>query len=215
MAKTVFAVMDSAEEVQWAVDELLDCGFERSEIGLMASQNRAGSAETGGMASATSRTPGSALGGVAGLVTGFESLAVPGLGPVIAAGPVAEALAGIERDAPAGGKGAGVVGALEQAGLPHEQAHCCAEAVRRGAMLITVSAIDDSMARTAADILQEQGAMDMNLRVQEWLRSGWSGIFEPERAAAGATMMRYSGPERRRSSGIPWTGVERRHAAMA
>ena len=239
MAKTVVGLMDNTEQAYQAVDELIDCGTDQDDIGLMAYNRPAQSGETsaddvtqpsGTASSGTLRGAGTgaALGGIAGLALGLSSLAIPGLGPVIAAGPIASALAGAGFGAVAGG----LVGALTHMGVPEEEAHYYAEGVRRGGTLLTVRATDDGMAETAADILREFGAVDINQRAEEWRQTGWSGSFQPETQAMEKSVRRsdmdsrpasqarheaanqstYRGPERRRNPS-PWNGVERRVAA--
>jgi hypothetical protein len=81
---------------------------------------------------------GGALGGVAGLLAGLGLLAIPGLGPVVAAGWLASTAAG----AAAGAATGGIVGALVDSGEPEENAHVYSEAVRRGASLVSIRASD-------------------------------------------------------------------------
>ncbi|HEX9117582.1 MAG TPA: general stress protein, partial [Anaerolineae bacterium] len=120
MPKIVVALyreLNTAEEV---VRELVDNGFRREDIGLVA-QNREGteiasgtSPEPGGANTAAGAGAGAVLGGLAGLVVGLGALAIPGIGPIIAAGPLATALAGAGIGAVAGG----LIGALTSAGVP-------------------------------------------------------------------------------------------------
>jgi len=184
MAKTVVGLMDNAEQAHQVVDELIDCGIDRNDIGLMAQNNPAATDEDYDQ-SATPESDttsgalkgagaGAALGGIAGLALGLSSLAIPGLGPVIAAGPIAAALAGAGVGAVAGG----LVGALTHMGVPEEEAHYYAEGVRRGGTLVTVRTENDAMAETAADIMREFGAVDIGQRAGEWRQSGWSGSFD-------------------------------------
>jgi hypothetical protein len=144
MAKTVVCLVDSAAEAERMVNELVSaCRCDRSDIGLMArgpqsevgsnahAGDRGGDAASGALKGAGT---GAALGGVLGLVAGVASLAIPGFGPVIAAGPIAAALAGAGVGAVAGG----LIGGLTNIGVPEQEAHYYAEGVRRGGTLITV-----------------------------------------------------------------------------
>ncbi len=78
-------------------------------------------------------------------------LAIPGIGPIVAAGPLAATLAGAGVGAVAGG----LIGGLTRAGVPEDEANVYAEAVRRGGALVTVRA-EDSRAEVAADHAQER-----------------------------------------------------------
>jgi stress response protein YsnF len=92
---------------------------------------------------------GATLGGVAGLLAGLGMLAIPGIGPVVAAGWLASTAA----MAAAGGTAGGLIGALTQAGHDENEAHAYAEGVQRGGTLVTVR-VDDSHAATAEAIMQ-------------------------------------------------------------
>jgi hypothetical protein len=122
---------------------------------------------------ATGATLGAVLGGGAGLLAGVGMLAIPGLGPVVAAGWLASTLAG----AVAGGATGGVIGALTGAGVPEDQAHEYAEGIRRGGTLVTVRAVDGPQVQLAADILDDEGTIDMDERSASWRSEGWSGRY--------------------------------------
>ena len=148
MTQTVVGLMDTPREAESVVRDLTSsCGCDRSDIGLMARgpQDEAGSArgaegasEVGAGALKGAGT-GAAVGGVLGLVAGAASLAIPGVGPIIAAGPIAAGLAGAGIGAVAGG----LIGALTKIGVPEDEAHYYAEGVKRGGTLITLHARDE------------------------------------------------------------------------
>jgi hypothetical protein len=99
---------------------------------------------------------GAVVGGLAGLVTGLAALAIPGVGPFIAAGPIAGALIGLV----AGTIGGGLLGALLEAGVPEEQARAFAGRVEAGSVLLTVRT--DRFTRPAVrNILAANGAEDL------------------------------------------------------
>lgn len=185
MAKTVVGLMESAAEAQRVVEDLTaSCGCDRSDIGLMArgseserpsgrkSRTKAREGDVGAGAMKGAGT-GAAIGGVLGLVAGVASLAIPGVGPIIAAGPIASALAGAGIGAAAGG----IIGALANLGVPEEHAHYYAEGVRRGGTLITVRAETDGAAECAQRVMQQHGAVDIEERGSQWRSEGWSGKF--------------------------------------
>lgn len=209
MAKTVVGLMETLGEAQRVVRDLVDSGIERSDIGFMANERHAvpstaelnesegEGAASGALAGAGA---GAALGGLAGLLLAAAPLAIPGIGPIIAAGPIAAALTGAGIGAVAGG----VIGGLTRIGVPEDQAHYYAEGVRRGGILVTVAAESDAQAEQAADIMRRHGAMDIDQRASEWKKQGWKGRFEADEP--------YSGVERRVRR-TAWTGEERRRAA--
>jgi hypothetical protein len=181
MDKTVVALFDDMSTAEKAVQELEHLGFSRDHISLMAANRggddggaAAGSAADGAVAGAGI---GAVLGGLAGLLVGIGALAIPGIGPIIAAGPLAAALGGAGIGAVAGG----VIGALVDAGVPEEQAQYYAEGIRRGGTLVTVNA-SEGMADRATNILNRYGPVDINQRAATWRESGWSGFDADEGA---------------------------------
>jgi hypothetical protein len=100
---------------------------------------------------------GAALGGVLGWLVGVGALAIPGIGPLVAAGPVVAALAG----AGAAGATGGLVGGLIGAGIPEIEAKRYAGRIREGAYLLSVHCDDSSWAKKAEDILERTGGRDV------------------------------------------------------
>lgn len=185
MAKTVVGLFDRFEEAQRVISDLVDRGFRREDISVMANNSRGelsqygaeghtGTAEAAGAGA----VGGSVIGGVLGLLIGTGLLVIPGIGPVLAAGPLAAALGSAAVGAGIGAAAGGLVGALVGAGVPEEEANYYAEGVRRGGTLITVTASDD-MAEIAYDIMQRHGAADINERGATYRAGGWSR-FDPE-----------------------------------
>lgn len=181
--KTVVGVFNTMEDAQHAVRELESSGFVRDDISLIANKNASGrdvpgasgvtddTATTGiGSNVAADAGIGAALGGIGGLIWSFAALGVPGVGPVLAAGPIIAALSGAGIGAVTGG----VIGALTQSGIPEDEAHHYAEGVRRGGVLVTVHT-NDADAERARDILDRAGAVDMDDRASNWRDQGWTG----------------------------------------
>ena len=160
------------------MQELLDGGFGRDDISVVRT-NQQGDYTSGNMVepkeqdasgAAAGAGIGAVLGGLAGLLVGLGALAIPGIGPIVAAGPLATTLAGAGLGAATGG----LVGALADAGIPEREAGAYAEGVRRGGTLVTVRADEDRVDR-ATDILNRFTPVDINQRAGEWQSSGWSG----------------------------------------
>ena len=183
MAKTVIGLMDNLGEAQAVVRDLVDSGIERADIGFMANEKHAvpssaalNESEGSHVASGalTGAGTGAAIGGLAGLALSLAPLAIPGIGPILAAGPIAAALTGAGLGAVTGG----LIGGLTNLGVPEEQAHYYAEGVRRGGILVTVAAESDAQAERAVHIMKRHGAADIDERATEWKRQGWQGRFE-------------------------------------
>lgn len=161
---TVVGVFDDPDRARDAIQELKDAGFEPQDIGiLMKDRQRAKDManETGshaGEGAGTGLVAGGILGGLAGWLVGIGALAIPGIGPFIAAGAFGTALAGA-------GIGAGVgaiAGALVGMGIPKEEADWYEGEVRRGQTLVTVKA--DGRYGEAHTILGRHGAYDIENR---------------------------------------------------
>lgn len=189
MAKTVIGLFDNFAEAQRVVQDLVDSGFQREDISIVSNDaNRERAVANGENVAAegagAGAVGGTVLGGALGLLVGAGLLAIPGIGPVLAAGPLAAAIGTTAATVGAGALGAGLgaatgglLGGLVGAGVPQEEAESYAEGVRRGGTLVSVSA-EDAMAGMARDIMRRHGAVDLDERVASWRNSGWSG-FDP------------------------------------
>jgi hypothetical protein len=180
MTKTIVGLYDRFEDAQAAVRELTEAGFERENISMVASdaegkytrdmhlEERAEDAASGAV---TGAGVGAVLGGLGGLLVGLGALAIPGIGPVLAAGPLAAALAGAGIGAAAGG----LMGALVDLGIPEEEAGYYAEGLRRGGTLVSLTTGDERSGE-AARIMNRHNPVDLDRRSQHWTREdGWQG----------------------------------------
>lgn len=107
-------------------------------------------------------TTGSVLGGTLGLLAGIGALAIPGIGPLIAAGPLMAALSGIG----AGGTIGSILGALIGAGIPEKEAQHYEHRVREGNILLSASAQDEAQAKRIIDILKQKGAKNISISAE-------------------------------------------------
>jgi hypothetical protein len=111
---------------------------------------------------------GTAVGGAAGLLTGLGLLAIPGVGPVVAAGWLVATAVG----AVAGAATGGLIGGLTGAGVSEDDAHVYAEGVRRGGSLVTARVPDADKSRLES-ILDQQGSIDVHTRGEAYRSAGW------------------------------------------
>ncbi len=177
--KTVVGLYDHFEEAQSAVGDLRSAGFRSEDISLVARDGKGeysrSLGETGehkniADGAATGAGVGAVLGGLGGLLVGLGALAIPGVGPVLAAGPLVAALAGAGVGAVAGG----IVGALVDLGIPEEHAQYYAEGLRRGGTLLALRT-DDGRADEAMNIMNRYHPIDVSRRAEEWRqRDNWS-----------------------------------------
>lgn len=159
----VFGIYRDREGVDHAVDILRGAGFRNIDISVLFPENEGTkdfALEKGTKApegAAAGAGTGAIVGGALGWVIGSGALAVPGLGPVLAAGPIAGALAGIG----AGGVVGGLVGALVGFGMPEYEAKRYEGQIRRGGILMSVHCDKPNWVKRAKDILKETGAQDI------------------------------------------------------
>ena len=178
MIKTIVGSFDSFNDAHAVANDLRAAGFLDSDMSIVAN-NAAGefredprvTESNEGSATAKGAVTGAVVGGGAGLAASLAGLAIPGIGPIIAAGPIVATLAGAGTGAVAGG----LIGGLVDLGVPESDAQYYAESVRRGGALVTVRA-DESRADEVAAILRERGAVDIEGRVERWRESGWHGF---------------------------------------
>ena len=157
---TVVAVFHDRDDAQDAINALRDAGFMSDDVSILArDRDVAGrlADDTGTEAAAGAATgalAGGLLGGVAGWLVGIGALAIPGVGPIIAAGPIAAALGGAALGAASGG----IIGALTGAGVPEDEARYYDDEFRRGGIVVTVQA--RGRYDEARRIMHEYGGMD-------------------------------------------------------
>lgn len=178
--RTVTAMFDDYGAAANAVSRLKTAGIPDDAISIVSNdateRGRYGTDGDNdndtGKGAGTGATIGTLLGGGAGLLTGLGILAIPGLGPVVAAGWLAATLVGAGVGAATGG----LIGGLAGAGVDERDAHVYAEGVRRGGSLVTVRT-DDATAARVEDILDDEGTIDLVDREETWRKEGWSGRY--------------------------------------
>lgn len=173
--KTVTRVYDSYAQARAAVDAVEKAGVPSSDVSIVA--NKYVSAEHADVDDVSDAAKGAgiggALGGGAGLLAGLGLLAIPGLGPVVAAGWLAATAVG----AAAGAATGGIVGALVDAGVDREHADVYSESVRRGGTMVSVRARDEDAARIEA-VLATYRPIDPVTRGAEYRKTGWQTFDE-------------------------------------
>lgn len=118
-------------------------------------------------------TTGGLLGAGAGVLAGLGMLAIPGLGPVVAAGWLASTAVGAAVGAAAGGATGGLLGALKEAGHSDDDANVYSEGVRRGGTLVSVKADDHEKDRIES-VLNGKSGFDASTRGEAYRSTGWS-----------------------------------------
>ncbi|WP_408019983.1 general stress protein [Scytonema tolypothrichoides] len=168
--RRAIGVFPNRRDAEVALTELRDAGFPLSQISLIAKDGnhntnltdtavgRGNKADEGAKAGAVT---GGALGGLGGLLVGLGALAIPGIGPVIAGGAVATALATTAAGAGIGAAAGGVTGGLVGLGIPENRAKVYNDRLNRGDYLIIVDGTDDEVRRAEA-ILKRHGIQEFD-----------------------------------------------------
>ncbi len=178
MTQTIAGLFDRYDDAQRAVKDLEAAGVPHRDISIVAHDSRdKANAETVASDAAADAGAGAGvgavIGGAGGLLAGLGLLAIPGLGPVVAAGWLVATAVGAAGGAAIGGVAGGLVGALTQAGVPEEDAHIYAEGVRRGGSLVTAK-VDDGLVATARAILSDDRTVNVKARRDDYRLEGWS-----------------------------------------
>ena len=178
---SVTGLFDNYSDAQSAVDKLEQAGISHDDVSIVAS-NADGSYDDGSSdtaeAAGTGAGVGALVGGAGGLLTGLGVMAIPGVGPVVAAGWLAATAAGAAAGALAGGATGGLIGALTDSGVPAEDAHVYAEGVRRGGTLVTARVTEGAEEDTARSILQSSNRVDVGERRAAYADGGWTAFDE-------------------------------------
>lgn len=159
----VFGIYKSVGQAERAVDQLKAAGFTYDSISALLPDNQSSrefahekntKAPEG---TATGVTAGGVVGGTLGLLAGIGALAIPGVGPFIAAGPIMGALAGLG----VGGAVGGFIGALVGMGIPEYEAKRYEGRIKKGDILVSIHCDTSDQITRAKDILKQTGAEDI------------------------------------------------------
>lgn len=160
----VFGIYPNSASAEVAVDRIVAAGFSNSDVSVLMkdagttkdfAHEKSTKAPEG---AATGVTAGGVVGGTLGLLAGIGALAIPGVGPLIAAGPIMGALAGLG----VGGAVGGMVGALVGLGIPEYEAKRYEGRVKDGGVLLSVHCDSSEEVSRAKDLLKSTGADDIS-----------------------------------------------------
>src|SRR4051794_4163493 len=190
-----FGLYKSRAQAESAVDALRQAGFRSDDISVLmpdqqSSEEFAHEKNTKAPEGTTTGVAaGGALGGTLGLLAGIGALAIPGLGPFIAAGPIMGTLAGLGVGAATGG----LIGALVGMGIPEYEAKRYEGRVKEGSILVSVHCDDSDWVSKAKDILGRAGAEDISSAGEKAVSSHTLGS-----ESGGRTVTNLSGTESRK-----------------
>jgi len=160
----VFGIYRDRTHAEQAVDALRSAGFRNSDVSVLLPDNvgtkdfahdKNTKAPEG---TTTGATTGGVVGGALGWLAGIGALAIPGVGPFIAAGPIMGALAGVG----VGGAVGGLIGALVGMGIPEYEAKRYEGRIREGGVLLSVHCDSSDWVKRAKEVLEQTGAQDVS-----------------------------------------------------
>lgn len=196
MTKTITGLFDNYTDATNAVRDLESIGISHSDISIVAqdrdhmqTRSRSGDATGDHIVHGVNAegdvgrgaSTGAAIGGVGGLLAGLGLLAIPGLGPIVAAGWLVATVAGAGIGAVGGAATGGIVGALKNAGHSGDEANVYAEGLRRGGTLVSARVADETVSK-AEEVLKRHKSVDAATRGMDYRNSGWERF--DEKAAA-------------------------------
>jgi hypothetical protein len=161
--RTAVGLFDHQDDLERVLNELKASGFAPEQVSLVAKDKGATRevVETtgmgGGEGAGVGAVAGGITGGLLGWLVGIGALAIPGIGPIVAAGALATTLGGAAIGAATGG----LIGALVDLGIPEEEASVYQEGVGRGGMLLTVHANSDAQLYTANEAMRRNNGTDV------------------------------------------------------
>lgn len=187
MTKAIFGLATNEEQARRIVDRLLSSGFSNDDISILYPDRNKNNIRTNAKGNVeyedssaernvkkgnittekhtkapeggvTGATTGGILGGSLGLLAGIGALAIPGIGPFIAAGPIMAALSG----SAVGGSVGLLIGALIGSGIPEYEAKKYEAGLKEGNILISVHTDNDEELKNANDIMKNEGAKDIS-----------------------------------------------------
>jgi hypothetical protein len=160
----VFGIFTTIEKADFATDALVNAGFSSTDISALLPENL-GTRQLGTEKStkapegtAAGASTGAVLGGALGLLAGIGALAIPGVGPLIAAGPIMATLAGVG----VGGAVGGFTGALIGLGIPEYEAKRYEGRIQKGAILLSAHCDTSDEIKRAKEIMKLAGAEDIS-----------------------------------------------------
>ncbi len=172
--QTITGLFETYEQARKAVHLLDEAGIHRANISLVSSASDELEPDEIGEGATVGGEIGAGLGAAGGLLAGLGIVAIPGFGPVVAAGWLFATAMGAIAGAGVGAATGSFVGALTRAGIPEADAHVLAESVRRGGAIVSAK-VDEAHADAALAILRHAEGVDVASRRGTYEREGWKG----------------------------------------
>ncbi|MGI6246566.1 MAG: general stress protein [Pseudochelatococcus sp.] len=174
---TITGLFDTYDDARRAVADLEAAGVDSGDISIISHDERADAGNLAAEGAGTGAGLGAVAGGAGGLLAGLGLVAIPGVGPVVAAGWLVATLSGAAAGAVAGGVAGGLIGALTESGIPEGEAEFYAEGVRRGGTIV-VARVNEAHVDAATVILSQSNAVDPQARRRAFEGEGWTHFDE-------------------------------------
>src|SRR5215211_3837457 len=144
MARTVVGYFQDRQAADRAYEDLVREGFSKDDISILGrgAEGKTGLVDEGHEGHHVTAGEGAAAGGIFGLLLGAAAMLIPGIGPIVAVGPIAAALAGAVTGGVTGAVVGGITGALIDAGVDEDTARYYDERLRQGGVLLTARTSD-------------------------------------------------------------------------
>jgi len=205
--KTMTALFDDYEDAAQAVRALEAAGFEGDDVSLVVSTYGTEGADADIVSGEDAATEsagtgaglGALLGGASGLLAGLGVIAIPGVGPVVAAGWLLSTAVGAVAGAAVGGATGGLIGTLVHSGVHESDAHVLAESMRRGGSVVSVRT-DEARVEEVEGIFEAAHRVDIAQRRYLLESEGWTAFdpsapdYDPEEARRQRDRDNLSGP---------------------
>ena len=177
--QTIIGQFDSYEHATAAVHALHEAGISHTDISFVANTPPDHEPDDVGEGATTGAEVGAGLGAAGGLLAGLGIIAIPGLGPVVAAGWLFATAIGAIAGAGVGAATGGLVGALTSAGVSETEAQLLAENVKRGGAIVSAR-VDEAHAGPATAILRHAEGVDPTVGRETLEAEGWTGFDEEQ-----------------------------------
>lgn len=197
----VYGIYPNRSMVERAVEELKNAGFRNTDISVLFPDNKGNKefavkkATKAPEGATTGAGTGAVIGGTLGWLTGIGLLAIPGIGPFIAAGPIMAAMAGVG----AGGLVGGIAGALIGMGIPEYEANRYEGRIKEGGILLSVHADDRDWKNIGKDILERTDAEDIGYKGEASADSNETDRPYPGETGTGDLRTSYGSTEYKRT----------------
>jgi uncharacterized membrane protein len=159
--KTVVGLFDNYNDADNVVAELERLRYNKNNINVIAREDIIKQRKSNSSGAAEGATTGATIGGLVGLLAGIGVIVIPGIGPLIAVGPIAAALSSTAVGAGVGAATGGVIGALVNAGVSAKEAEFYIQGIKKGDILVAVTAANENQSTEIRNIMRANNVIEL------------------------------------------------------